>query len=70
MVLMTMRNHHPDDLAAIRDQVGKIRNDDINAVHFVFRERKSAVDDQNFILVFQECQVLADFVQSSYRNHL
>ena len=50
---------HTDDLATIRDQVGKIRNDDINAVHFIFREEESP-QSMTTPSSYQRCQVLAD----------
>ena len=68
MVLMSMCNDQPADLLIAVDQIIKVRNDFVNTEHVIIREAKSAVDNDNFILVFDGCHVLADFAKSSQRN--
>lgn len=70
MVLMAVGDDHADDLGGILDQIAEVRNDHVDAVHFLLGKGHTAVDHQNLILVFQNGQILADFIEATDGNDL
>ena len=70
VVLMTVGQEHAADLVFVFDQVRHVGNDQVDAVHFLIREAKTAVDDDDILAVFQNGHVLADFVESTEGNDL
>ena len=65
MVFMTMSDNHCLDLLLVLDQVGIIGNDVINAEQAFFREQNAAVDNDDFIIVFDAVHVLANLAESA-----
>ena len=70
MVFMTVCQHQTFDLVAVCYEIAEIRNDHIDAEHFVIWEAHSAIDDHYLIVVFQEGHVLTDLIETSDRNYL
>ena len=69
MVLMSMGQYNPAYLLSILSKIIKIRDNQINAQHFVLRKCQSTVDNQYFIFTFDQRHILANLVQSSQGNN-
>ena len=50
MVFMTVCNDKPFYLFTVLLEICKIRNDNVNAEHFILRESKTAVYDKNLLI--------------------
>ena len=62
MVFVSVSNDHTADFLTIFNEIGKIGNDDVDTKHLIVRERHPAVDDHQIILIFQDGDVLTNFV--------
>ena len=69
VILMSVGNEHTPQLLLVCRQVGKIGNDQINAVHIFIRETNAAVDDDHVLAILQDGDVLADFIQAAQGNN-
>ena len=65
-----MRQEHAPDAVLILDQIGHVRDHEVDAVHIVLRKAESAVDNDDVLAVFQHGHVLADLIQTAERNDL
>ena len=65
MVFVGVGDDDAPDLVAVLHKIAEIRDDDVDAQHFVIREGHAAVDDHHVAAVFQHRHVLADLVQAS-----
>ena len=70
MVLMPVGQEHAADLVFVFDQVRHVGNDQVDAVHFLIREAKAAVDDDDILAVFKYGHILADLVETAKGNDL
>ena len=70
MVLMPVGQEHAADLVFVFDQVRHVGNDQVDAVHFLIREAKTAVDDDDILAVFEYGHILADLVETAKGNDL
>ena len=69
MIFMTMREKNALDLILVVFEIGKIRNDQIDAKHGIVGESHAAVHDDRVIAVFKHCDVLADLVQTADKGY-
>ena len=67
---MTVGQEHAADLVFVFDQVRHVGNDQVDAVHFLIREAKTAVDDDDILAVFEYGHILADLVETTKGNDL
>ena len=70
VVLMPVGQEHAADLVFVFDQVRHVGNDQVDAVHFLIREAKTAVDDDDILAVFKYGHILADLVETAKGNDL
>ena len=70
VVLMTVGQEHAADLVFVFDQVRHVGNDQVDAVHFLIWEAKTAVDDDDILAVFKYGHILADLVETAKGNDL
>ena len=70
MVFMAMGDENAPQLLAIVDDIGKIRNDDIDARHIIGREGNAAVDNDHVVAIFVDGHVLADLPHATERDDL
>ena len=68
MVLVPVGDEHAPQLFCILDQVGKVRDDQIDTVHILIRETDTAVYHDHISAVFQYRDVFADLIQSTQGN--
>ena len=65
MVLVAVGDDHAFDAILILLHIGEVGQDDVHAQHFVIGERHAAVDEEGVVPVFEQGDVLADFVQAA-----
>ena len=70
VVLMAVRDHVAAQLFQVALEVGRVRDDQINAQHVVIREGYAAVNDQNVVAVLDHGHVLADLIEAAKRYNL
>ena len=68
--VMPVGQEHAADLVFVFDQVRHVGNDQVDAVHFLIREAKAAVDDDDILAVFEYGHILADLVETAKGNDL
>ena len=68
VILVPMRQEHAPDAVLILDQIGHVRDHEVDAVHIVLRKAESAVDNDDVLAVFQHSHVLADLIQTAEGN--
>ena len=69
MIFMAMRQEHTAYLVLILDKICHICNNQINTVHFIIREAKAAVNDDDVLAVFQHGHIFSDLVQTAKRDN-
>ena len=62
MVFVTVGNEHTSQLFCILHQIGKIRNDQVYAVHIFIGKSNTAVHNDHIPTVFQNSDILADLI--------
>ena len=70
MILMAMRQHDGRDLVLVLEQIGDIRDDEIDAEHIVIREHEPRVDHEDLVIHLDDGHVLADFSEPAERDDL
>ncbi len=70
MVLMTVGYDKTLYPIGIFDHIAEIRDDYVDAGHFVIGEGHPAVDNKHIVAVFVNRHVFADFVKTAQRNDL
>ena len=70
MILMTMRDHKSSDLINVFLEICDIRNNKINTEHIVSREGKTAVHNNDIILVLKCGDIHTDLFQTTEWNDL
>ena len=70
MVLVTMSNYDSFYAILILDDITHIRNNDIYAKHVFTRERKTRVENDNFVLKLEDGHVFTDFTKTAKRDDL
>ena len=68
MVFVSVSYHHSHYLFTVFYQISEVWNDDVDSVHFIFREAQSAVHYQYLAVTLQERHILSDLIESSYGN--
>ena len=69
MVFMAMGDDNGLNLFFIFNQIGEVRNNNINAQQIFFRECQSGIEYDDFIAIFKNGHVLTDFPKTSQRNN-
>ena len=70
MVLVTMGNYDSFHAILILDDIAHIRNNDIYAKHIFARERKTRVENDDFVLILEDGHVFTDFTKTAKRDDL
>ena len=65
VVFVSVRDENAADLIFIFFQICDVRNDKVDAGHFVVREAHAAVDDDDIVFVFQNGDILTDLFQAA-----
>ena len=65
MVLVTMRDNDCFYAILILDDITHIRNNDIYAKHVFTRERKTRVENDNFVLKLEDGHIFTDFAKAA-----
>ena len=69
VVFVAVGDEHAPQLFLVGHKIGKIGDDQIDAVHVFLREAHAAVDHDHIFSVFQDGTVLADLVKAAQRNN-
>ena len=70
MVLVTMSNYDSFYAILILDDIAHIRNNDIYAKHIFTRERKTRVENNDFVLILEDGHVFTNFTKTAKRDDL
>ncbi len=70
VILMAMREHDGLDLVFVLQQIGNIRNNEVDAQHIVLWEHQTRIDDEDFLVATDYRHVLADFPQTAQGDDL
>ena len=70
VVLVPMGDKHPPELLGICNDIGKIGNHQVNAVHILVRKANAAIDDNHILAILQHGHVLANLIQTAKRDNL
>ena len=65
MVLMPVGDQIAAQLIQVALEIGRVRDDQIDAQHVVIREGYAAVDDDDVVSVLDHGHVLADLVEAA-----
>ena len=65
MVLVTVGQDKPHDAVAVLEDVGHVREDDVDAGKGLVGESDAAVDDEDLIALFEHEHVLADLQRAA-----
>ncbi len=68
MILVPVSDEDATDLSCM--QIGKIRNNQINAGQVVIRECGAAICNNNILLCLKDGHIFPDFAQTAQRNNL
>ena len=68
MVFVSVRDHKSKNLFLMLLQICYIRNYQIDTEHIVFRKSETAVDNDDFIVIFDGGYINADSLQTSERD--
>ena len=69
VILMAVGNEKAPKLCGILDQISKIGDHQIHAVHVVLRKSDAAVHHDHVLAVLQDGDVLSNFIQPAQRNN-
>ena len=69
VVLVAVGDEHTPQLLLIGHQIGKIRDDQVHAVHILLREAHAAVHHDHVLAVLQDGDVLTDLIQTAQRDN-
>ena len=69
MIFVPVGNEHTPQLFCILHQIGKIRNDQVYAVHIFIGKSNTAVHNDHIPTVFQNSDILADLVKTAKGNN-
>ena len=69
VIFVTVGDEHAPQLLLVCHQIGEVGNHQIHAVHPLIRETNAAVHDDHILAIFQNGDVLADFIQSAQGNN-
>ena len=69
VVFMAVGDEHAPQLFLVGHKIGKIGDDQIDAVHVFLREAHAAVDHDHIFSVLQDGTVLADLVKAAQRDN-
>jgi hypothetical protein len=70
VVLVTVREDDAADLGAVLDEVGDIRDDDVDAEEFFFGEHEAGVNHDDVVAVVEREAVHAELAKSAERDYL
>ena len=70
MILVAVRQYDAFDTVAVFQQIGDVRDDEVDAEHVLRREHQSRIDDENVIAETQYRHVLADFPEAAQGDDL
>ena len=65
MIFVAVGNEHTPQLLLVGHQIGKVGDHQIHAIHILLREAHAAVHHDHVLAVFQDGDVLADFIQTA-----
>lgn len=65
VVFVSVGDEDGFDLVFVFDEVGKVRDDDVDPEHVFFREGHACIDYDNFVAVTEYSHVLPDFSKAS-----
>ena len=68
VVLVSVGDEHAPQLLLVGNQIGKVRDHQVHAVHVLLGEAHAAVHHDHVLAVLQDGDVLADFIQSAQGN--
>ncbi|CCX55075.1 uncharacterized protein BN814_02142 [Veillonella sp. CAG:933] len=69
MVFMTVSDNYGTYFILVFNQITHVRDDNVNARHIVFRERKTCIQYDNIIAILEYGHVLTDFTETAQRNN-
>ena len=64
VVLMAVGDEKATHFVGVFDQISHIGNDQVHAVHFIFREAQTAVDYDHILPIFQDGHILTDLIEA------
>ena len=70
VILMSVRQDDCLDLVPVFDQIGNIRNNEVDAEHILLREHEPGVHNENLIIHTDGSHVLSDFAKTAKRYDL
>ena len=70
MILVPVRQNNRLDLIPVLDQIGNIRNDEVDAEHILLREHEPGVHNENLIIHADGSHVLSDLAKTAKRYDL
>jgi hypothetical protein len=70
VVLVAVGEDDAADFAAVLDEVGDIRDDDVDAQELFFGEHKAGVDDEDVVTVVKGETIHAELAESAERDYL
>ena len=69
VILVAVGDDHAPEPVLIVDQIGKVGDDEIHAVHILVGEGHAAVNDDHILAILQDGAVLADLIQTAQRDN-
>ena len=69
VILVAVGDEHALEPVLVVDQVGKVGDHEIHAVHVLVGERHAAVDDDHILAILDDGAVLADLIQTAEGNN-
>ena len=70
VVLVTVSEHYALHLLFVREKIGYVGDNQIDARHVAVGESTAAVDDDYFVAVLKRSHVFTDFPHAAYKNNL
>ena len=68
VVFVSVGDEHTPELPGICDDIGKVGDHQVHAVHVLLGEAHAAVHDDHVLAVLQNGHILSDFVQTAQRD--
>ena len=68
MILMPVGKQISADMVLFAQQIGHIRNHQINPEHVLLREHAPAIHNDHIVLIFENGHVFADFIHAAQRD--
>ena len=69
VVFVGVSKKNSSNFVLVLDQICEVGHDDVDAIHFFIRERKSAVDDDNVISLLDNTTIFPNLSNSTKRDN-